>query len=740
MKILYVATISRTVHAFLVPHIEMLVRDGHRVDVACNMVTDEDDRLLKLGCRYFNLPFQRSPLSGKNISAYRALKKLVKSEHYDLVHTHTPVASACVRLACSRIPGVKVYYTAHGFHFYKGAPFFNWLVYYQTERWLSRFTDVLITINDEDYARARDSFNAKKVVLIPGVGIDTDRISNIRIDKTAKRADLGIPAADTVILSVGELNVNKNHRTVIRALARLRDNDLTYVICGRGAEATRLIRLINRRKLSDKVRLLGFRPDVLEIIQIADLYVLPSFREGLSVSLMEGIAAGLPCVVSDIRGNRDLIQSGKGGLLCPPGDVGAFASAIATIISDRTAAGRMGRWNRESVNRYSLASVLPQISELYREGSDMKILYVSTIASTINAFLVPHIEMLVRKGHQVDVACNGADALDARLSDLGCRLFDFSFQRSPLNKRNIPAYKNLKKLIVDGHYNLVHTHTPVASALVRLACRKLSTVKVFYTAHGFYFYTGAPLTHWLLYYSIERLLSRYTDLLITINQEDYARAAKSLKAKKVVYVPGVGINIGKMNSTRIDVKAKRAELGIPENAAVVLSVGELNVKKNHATVIQSIARMENNNLIYLICGKGEEESRLSELIHRHDLADKVKLLGHRSDVFEMYQITDVLVHPSFREGLPVALMEAMAAGLPCVVSDIRGNIDLIEDGKGGIVCRPDDIDGFASAIHTVLADKQAASAMGSFNKESIKQFDIGAVLNKMMEIYDAEGC
>ena len=365
MKILYVATISRTIHAFLVPHIEMLVQKGHQVDVACNMVTDPDDRLLKLGCRYFNLAFQRSPLSTKNFTACRALKKLVSAEHYDLVHTHTPVASACVRLACGNLHDVKVFYTAHGFHFYTGAPLKNWLLYYPVERLLARYTDLMITINNEDYERARKSLKAKKIVQIPGVGLDTDRVTGTHIDKTVKRAELNIPAADTVLLSVGELNGNKNHGTVIRALARLRDSSLTYVICGRGAEADRLIRLINRLRLADKVKLLGYRTDVLEMYQLADLFVHPSFREGLPVSLLEAMASGLPCVVSGIRGNSDLIDDGRGGFLCRPDDVDGFAAAIRRIAADRGASADMGRHNAEAVRRYDLASVLSEISKLY---------------------------------------------------------------------------------------------------------------------------------------------------------------------------------------------------------------------------------------------------------------------------------------------------------------------------------------------------------------------------------------
>lgn len=367
MKILYVATISRTVHAFLIPHIEMLVQKGHHVDIACNMVTPEDDRLIGLGCRYISLDFQRSPLNKKNISAYQKLKKLIAEERYDLVHTHTPVASACVRLACKSLGSVKVFYTAHGLHFHKGASIKNWLFYYPVEWVLSRYTDLLITINKEDYIRACRSLKAKNIVYVPGVGIDIDRVTYVRIEENEKRKALGIPEEDFVILSVGELNRNKNHSAVIRSLAQIKSKNITYIICGRGGLEARLTELTARCGLTGKVKLLGYRTDVFEMYQIADAYVHPSIREGLPVSLMEAMAAGLPCIVSDTRGNTDLIQDGKGGYILKPDDIKGFASAIEKVLSDGKLSEQMGRYNREAVKQYDISRVLPEISKVYED-------------------------------------------------------------------------------------------------------------------------------------------------------------------------------------------------------------------------------------------------------------------------------------------------------------------------------------------------------------------------------------
>ncbi|WP_342580950.1 glycosyltransferase [Ureibacillus sp. FSL W7-1570] len=181
MRILYVTTISNTVNAFLVPHIKLLMEKGHQVDVAFNIVKEPSTELKKLGCKIYNIEFQRSPLSKKNVFAYKKLKNLIKKQKYDLVHTHTPVASACVRLACRNLKNVKVMYTAHGFHFYKGASLKNWMFFYPIEKWLSNYTDCLITINSEDYYVARNKMRACSTKLVSGVGIDLEKFKPLNV-------------------------------------------------------------------------------------------------------------------------------------------------------------------------------------------------------------------------------------------------------------------------------------------------------------------------------------------------------------------------------------------------------------------------------------------------------------------------------------------------------------------------------------------------------------------------------
>lgn len=364
-KILYVTTISNTVNAFLIPHIKMLVDYGHKVDVAFNIEQPVNPEIYELGCKVHSISFRRNPLNISNFLGYKRLRKLIQNEKYDLVHTHTPIASACVRLACRKLKNVNVFYTAHGFHFYKGAPIINWLLYYPIERWLSKYTDVLITINKEDYNRAKHFFKARRIEYVPGVGIDVDNLRKIKVNKNHKLSELGLPHNAFVLLSVGELNENKNHATVIKALAKLNNPQIHYIICGQGVLEDYLKRLVKKLELEKQVHLLGYRKDIPEICKASDVFVFPSFREGLSVALMEAMACGLPIICSNIRGNSDLIENGKGGFLLNPRDIEGFSNAIDLLYSSSKLREELGNQNLKIINKYSIKNVKCLMEKIY---------------------------------------------------------------------------------------------------------------------------------------------------------------------------------------------------------------------------------------------------------------------------------------------------------------------------------------------------------------------------------------
>lgn len=365
-----------------------------------------------------------------------------------------------------------------------------------------------------------------------------------------------------------------------------------------------------------------------------------------------------------------------------------------------------------------------------------RVLFVATVVKThIMTFHIPYLKMFQEMGYETAVAAKNdyENPDDCRIPYCD-QFFDIPFQREPFHHDNFQCYKKLKTIIDEGEFSIVHCHTPVGGVLGRLAAwkaRKEGT-RVMYTAHGFHFYKGAPLKNWLLYYPIEKLCSHLTDVLITINKEDYALAQKKMKAKCVEYVPGVGVDLKKFSQATIDKAAKRRELGIPEDAAVLLSVGELNNNKNHEVVLRAIADM---NVYYIIAGAGDLRQHLQNRIVALGLENRVKLLGFRNDIKELLAASDIFVFPSFREGLPVALMEAIAVGVPAVASRIRGNVDLIENGVNGFLCDPSDEKSFADHISMLLSNDVLANSFSERSKEKIKKYDTENVLRAAQEIY-----
>lgn len=365
----------------------------------------------------------------------------------------------------------------------------------------------------------------------------------------------------------------------------------------------------------------------------------------------------------------------------------------------------------------------------------MKYLFVTTISSTVNAFLVPHIEMLVQQGHQVDVAFNKVKDVDDRLKGLGCNIHQIDFERSPLSKSNIQAFKQLQKVLKQFQYDVVHTHTPIASACVRVACRN-TNIKVIYTAHGFHFHKGAPLKNWLMYYPLEKILSKYTDVLITINEEDYHYAKEKFFSQKTLYVPGVGLDLAKFQSDESIRIQKRQELQVKDDTVVLLSIGELNANKNHKVVIHALSKLENKNIKYFICGVGPLQKELQSLIGELNMGNQVELLGFTKDIAEICNAADIFVFPSYREGLPVSVMEAMACGLPVIASNIRGNQDLIVSGKGGYLVNPDKVEDFEVYINTMIDNVVLRKQFAEYNREKIKSFSLNEVLQQMSLIYN----
>lgn len=373
---------------------------------------------------------------------------------------------------------------------------------------------------------------------------------------------------------------------------------------------------------------------------------------------------------------------------------------------------------------------------------------LASVASMIDKFNMNNINILRDMGYSVDVAANfdfgsitsqeRVDEFKQELIDDGIRVFNIQIPRRITDiKGIINSYKKVIQLADSENYELMHCHSPIGGVIARLAFRKARKkgTKVIYTAHGFHFFKGASLFNWLIYFPAEWFCSLFTDVLITINKEDYEISKKYMKAKAVKYTHGIGVDTIKFENTYCNKDEKRREIGVSKDSIMLFSVGELNENKNHELIIKAILECKDLKLHYCIAGEGNKRSYLENLVIENGISDKVTFLGYRKDINELLSINDIFCFPSLREGLPVSLMEAMAAGLPVVCSNIRGNTDLIKDDEGGFLCSINDVDDFSEKIKILSQDKELREKMKKANLRNIKKFDINNVNLEMKDIY-----
>ena len=576
-KILFISNISNRITTFVTASIAAAHSLNMDFYQAANwqdadpsqIATDEKAYDIKIK----SVPIPRNPLAKTNFTAYKELVAFIKQENIDYIHCNTPTGGILGRLAGKKCKVKKVIYQAHGFHFYKGAPKINWLVYYPVEKWLAHYTDALITINSEDFELAKAKFKLRKngkVYYVPGVGIDTSQYNLSEKSREEKRRELGLGEDDVALISMGDLIERKNYATAIRSISETNDPKLQYFICGKGPEEENLKKLAESLGVTKQIHFLGFRSDIKELLAAADIFLFTTKQEGLPRSMMEAMASGLPCIASKIRGNTDLLDGTEGGFLCETTDTAAYAEKLKLLANDKALRKAMGENNLIAIQKFSTETVNEELRKVY----------------------------------------------EAEFSGVN--------------------------------------------------------------------------------------FNEYTKSLL-----DYL----PLWAKK------------------------RIELSIPLDAFLLISVGELNTNKNNSVIISAMEKLKNKNVYYILCGVGEKESELKEQANKAGLFENIRFLGYRNDVKELYEAADCFVMPSFREGLSRSIMEAMASCLPCVVSKIRGNTDLITDNKGGFLCEPSNSEEFAEAINFLCKNKPLCSEMSQFNKTKIRDFDTSVAERAIRSIY-----
>lgn len=365
-KVLYVTTVSRTINAFLIPHINMLLDNGYEVHCACSIDKPVDKELQRKGVKIFEVPFSRNPLGIGNIKAFIKLEELQRINNYDIVHVHTPIAAIYGRLLKLSFPSLRTIYTAHGYHFLKGGSKLGWILYYPIEKIMAKFTDVIININKEDYEITKERLKPKKCYLLNGVGLDLreyKKLSSKEIQE--KRKEFGLNDKDFVVLMIAEINKNKNHIQLINAMDILKDKypNIKVLCIGDGTLKESLEKQIILRNLQNNIFMLGYRLDVNKLINISDIGILLSRREGLPRNIMEFMACGRKVIATDIRGCRDLICDETIGTLVNVDDYESTAKAIEKYYILNNKSFEVSK----EIRKYDIESINSELLKIYED-------------------------------------------------------------------------------------------------------------------------------------------------------------------------------------------------------------------------------------------------------------------------------------------------------------------------------------------------------------------------------------
>ena len=372
-----------------------------------------------------------------------------------------------------------------------------------------------------------------------------------------------------------------------------------------------------------------------------------------------------------------------------------------------------------------------------------KALIVTAFARFVKSFLTNDIKILQDMGYEVHCAANihhaGAECMSDYFADMGVIFHQIDFSSNkPISKETIVSYLEVKKIIKENYFDVIHVHTPIAGAITRYACknqRKRGTTAI-YTTHGFYFHKYSSKKTWLIFHTIEDFMSRYTDAMITINHEDYNNA-KIMHCSKVYYIPGVGVDTKRYTDIVINRNDYRKKLGIGKDDLLILAVGELSNRKNHQIIIKALSELKIQNAVFMICGNAMTSANTKDKLEEMAKESKVdlRLMGLRDDIPQICKCADIGVMPSTREGLGLSGIEMLAAGIPVVASNVHGIVDYIIDGEDGYLCAPDDAHAFAQAI-LKLRNEEKRKSMVDKCINIAKKFDKKYSYKKMRDIYE----
>lgn len=735
-KVLFTATVDSHILHFHIPYLKLFKENGYEVHVA----TNGDEKIPYCDVKH-KISFERNPIKLNNLKAIKQLKKVIDKEKFDIIHCHTPMGSVVTRLAAkkARKNGTRVIYTAHGFHFYKGASLFNWLFFYPVEKYLSKYTDTLITINTEDYELAKNKFHLNDIYYIPGVGVDKEKFS-INLSEKEKyklRESLGIKDSDFVIIYVAELNKNKNQKMAIEAIKDLvkKDDKIKLLLVGKDSYNGKYQEMVKELGIDKNVIFTGYRKDIPQLMKISDLAISTSLREGLPVNLIEAMMSCLPIVCTNCRGNRDIAFENENAYLVDINDISSLEEKILKI--------RNGDFTKDydlkNAEKYFIENVKINMENIYfknetsaKTKKDIIFVVPSLGRGGIEICFLNMLRAINIQKYNITVLnLSDNEELKERIPN-GVKLIslrkDEMIYFMPLSKslrllikeKNIIAFiKRIMKPIIN---KIIYRYNG-EEILWSLFSNNISQLEGHYDiAIG---YGDGRST----YYVVDKIVSskkfawihtdhekaRYNN---NYNRKYYFKFDKIFLVSKYLYDEftnwepllknrcSVMYNVLELN----EIKRKsnmNFENPFDSKNVNIISIGRITEEKNYKYAIKLALKLKqcSINFKWYVIGDGKDRAKLQKMIDKLSLNNIFFFLGEKENPYPYLKNADIYVQTSKYEGFSTTVTEAKLLLKPMLIPNVSGNSEQIENGKNGFI-EPIETEEFFIKLKKLIEDKK----------------------------------
>lgn len=703
-KVLFTATVDSHILHFHIPFLKQFKENGYEVHVATN-----GDEEIPFCDKKIKISFERSPYSINNLKAIKELKKVINEEKYDIIHTHTPMGSVVTRLAAKNARkkyGTRVIYTAHGFHFFKGASKLNWLLFYPVEKFLAKYTDTLITINMEDYDLAKNKFSKRcnNIEYVPGVGIDEEKF-NFKMSKKEQkdlRKSLGLTEDDFVLIYPAELNKNKNQLMLINAMEELvkKHKNIKLLLPGKDSYNGYYQNIVKEKNLDEYIKFLGYRKDIPKLLKISNLSVASSLREGLPVNLMEAMYVGLPIIATDCRGQRDLVKNNKNGYIIDINDTKDFIKKVEKIYKNKEIYDKFSKNNKEIIKEYLLEDIMIKMNKIYNKKKRVLHLLASNKYSGAENVACTIIKNTKDEYDSIYCSPNG---------NIKNRLEEENIEYLPLKKL---SFKEIKKAIKQFNPNIIHAHDFKASCLASIFYKKRKIISHVHI-------NNKKMRKINLYSLLYNYVSKKFFHIFFVSQSAYDNYVFK---KNVVNKSSILYNV--IDKEEIFKKINEIKCNLEYD---LIFLGRLVEQKNPERLIEIVKLLvkEQKNLKVAIVGDGDKKNIIKQLINLNNLNKNIDMLGFQQNPYPILNNSKLLIMTSFREGTPMVVLEALCLGKPIISTPVDGLKDIIKNNYNGYLINNNKE--FAKTINEILKDE---NKLKKLSKNAIDYFNEYNNLNK----------